>query len=56
VRPDENTANFSAEIGLLSTNQRPNTTSYRTIVKARVLNKNASNIVGSTAEISETRD
>ena len=47
VKPEENTANFSAEIGSITTNQRPNTTSYRTIVKPLGLSKIASNHMGS---------
>lgn len=54
--PEDNKANFSAEIGLISTNQRPNTTSYRTMVKTKVLSKNASNHIGSNIEIAEAHD
>ena len=56
IRPEENTANFSAEIGSITTNQRPNTTSYRTIVKPLGLSKNASNHMGSNIEINDPRD
>jgi hypothetical protein len=54
--PEENTANFSAEIGSITTNQRPSTTSYRTIVKPLGLSKNVSNHMGSNIEINDSRD
>ena len=57
MKPEEdNCKNQYSEIGLIGTNQRPNTTSYKPMIKAQktgILYKNASNHLGQNVDIAE---